>query len=178
MQRNGYIRSCGLMFEVIWPTTSFLNFPLFFSFCPLLYCICRTWPSAPARHRTKREGRGNTKSQRASSLGSPITPMPGLTSWERSSRTTSGQTPCSITWCVFTAAKLPLLLLCYVASKFVYLPLWVTMHHLEVVFQKLTWQVVFVSLLRCFQSATAGNCSFLNLHSCKSEQKLKVILTP
>lgn len=61
----------------------------------------RTWPSAQARHRIKLEGRGNMKNQRASSPGSLIMLMLELMSLVRSSRMTSGQTPCSTTWYVY-----------------------------------------------------------------------------
>lgn len=81
----------------------FLTSHLFQQFIHLVFLpfVCRTWPSAPARHRTKQEGRDNMKSQRASSLGSLITLTPALMSSGRSSRTTSGQTPCSTTWYVY-----------------------------------------------------------------------------
>lgn len=85
-------KSSFFFFFFLLPLTLWLilRFPL----------LGRTWPSAPARRRTKQEGRGNTKSQKASSPGSPTTPTLEPTSLGRSSRTTSGRTLCSTTWCV------------------------------------------------------------------------------
>lgn len=66
------------------------------------------------------------KSQRASSLGSLITPMLALMSSGRSSRMTFGQTLCSTTWYVYDQVNVTLL----VAYKFPKLPLSTTCRHL------------------------------------------------
>lgn len=83
------------------PSVASPELPWLIFTCVICLHICRTWPSAPARHRTKREGRGNMKNQRASSPGSLITLMQVLMSLERSSRMISGQILCSTTWYVW-----------------------------------------------------------------------------
>lgn len=58
----------------------------------------RTWPRGQGRRRTKLARRGNMRSPRAFSPGSPITRMLALMNSVKWSRTTSGPILCSITW--------------------------------------------------------------------------------
>lgn len=86
----------GLAIHVFGVCFDLMPFPIG---CPLTaYAWCRTWRSVLDRHRTRQGRKGNMKSQRASSPGSPITPMQGLMNSGRSLKMTSGPTLCSTTW--------------------------------------------------------------------------------
>lgn len=64
-----------------------------------IFFLPRTWRSAQGRRQTKLARKGSTRSPRASSPGLPTTRTQEPMSWEKSSRTTSGPTLCSTTWC-------------------------------------------------------------------------------